>query len=178
MSDKEIMSRMQEHYSEVEKQRYEIVGLFLQGSQNYCLAYEDSDIDTKAIVLPKFNDFVMSRKPVSHTHVMDNDEHIDIKDIRVMFENIKKQNINFVEILFTKYKIINPKYQHLFQLMFTNKEIIARYNTYAALNCMAGMSMEKYKALEHPYPATLEKINKFGYDPKQLHHIIRITEFM
>lgn len=43
---------------------------------------------------------------------------------------------------------------------------------------MCGMAMEKYKALEHPYPATLDKIEKYGYDPKQLHHIIRMREFI
>jgi hypothetical protein len=43
---------------------------------------------------------------------------------------------------------------------------------------MAGMSMEKYVALEHPYPTIIDKIDKFGYDPKQLHHIIRINEFI
>jgi len=40
------------------------------------------------------------------------------------------------------------------------------------------MSMEKYKALEHPYPATMDKIEKFGFDPKQLHHIFRLNEFI
>jgi len=95
-----------------------------------------------------------------------------------MFECFKKQNINFVEILFTEYKIINPKYEKLIQKLFDNNEIIARYNNYASVNCISGTSMEKYKALEHPYPATIDKIEKFGYDPKQLHHIIRLNEFI
>jgi hypothetical protein len=38
--------------------------------------------------------------------------------------------------------------------------------------------MEKYKALEHPYPSLIDKIEKYGYDPKQLHHIIRLSEFI
>ena len=40
------------------------------------------------------------------------------------------------------------------------------------------MTLEKYKALEHPYPATMDKIEKYGYDTKQLHHIIRLNEFI
>ena len=172
------MNRLAENFKTVENMGYEVVGIFLQGSQNYELAYEDSDIDCKAIILPKFNDFVLNNKMVSTTHVLENDEHIDLKDIRLMFDCFKKQNINFVEILFTKYKIINPKYQELFQPMLDNNEIIAKYNNYAAVNCISGMSMEKYKALEHPYPATMDKIEKFGYDPKQLHHIIRLNEFI
>ncbi|MDV7399162.1 hypothetical protein RZS08_47570, partial [Arthrospira platensis SPKY1] len=126
----------------------------------------------------RFDDFILNKNPISTTHVLENNEHIDLKDLRLMFDCFKKQNINFVEILFTKYRIMNPKYEALFQPMFDNNELIARYNNYASINCMSGMAMEKYKALEHPYPATIDKINKYGYDPKQLHHIIRIREFI
>jgi hypothetical protein len=47
-----------------------------------------------------------------------------------------------------------------------------------ALRAMTGTSMEKFKALEHPYPGTMDKIEKYGYDPKQLHHILRINDFI
>ena len=173
-----IMNRLQENYNTVINMGYEIVGIFLQGSQNYELDYEDSDIDCKTIVLPKFNDFVLNKKPVSTTHILENDEHIDLKDIRLMFDCFKKQNVNFVEILFTKYKILNPKYELLFKPMLDNNEIIARYNNYASVNCIAGMSMEKYKALEHPYPSLIDKIGKYGYDGKQLSHQLRLLEFI
>jgi predicted nucleotidyltransferase len=173
-----IMSKLQEKYDIVKNMGYEIVGVFLQGSQNYELDYEDSDIDCKVITLPKFDDFVLNHQPTSTTHVLANDEHIDCKDIRLMFDCFKKQNINFVEILFTKYKIMNSKYSLLFQPLFDNNELIAHYNNYAAINCINGMCMEKYKALEHPYPTIINKIEKYGYDPKQLHHIIRLNEFI
>jgi len=142
------------------------------------MAYENSDVDSKAILLPKFNDFVLNKSPISTTLILDNNEHIDLKDIRLMFGCFKKQNINFVEILFTKYKVLNPKYKEMFEELEQNREAIARYNNYAAVNCIAGTSMEKYKALEHPYPSLLDKIEKYGYDPKQLHHIIRLREFI
>lgn len=176
--EERIMKRLQENYDLLVDMGYEVVGVFLYGSDNYNLSYEGSDIDCKAVVVPKFNDFVMGKKEVSTTHIWENDEHCEIKDIRKMLETIKKQNINFVEILFTKYKIMNPRYEALFQPMFDNNEAIAHYNNYASINCMVGMVMEKYKALEHPYPATLKDIEKFGYSPKQNHHVCRITEFM
>ena len=175
---RDINKRLEECYKIVEDKGFEIVGIFLQGSQNYELAYENSDIDTKAIALPKFNDFVLNKHPVSTTLILDNNEHIDLKDIRLMFDCFKKQNINFIEILFTKYKILNPKYRKLVMALFENNELIAHYNNYAAVNCIAGTSMEKYKALEHPYPSLIDKIEKYGYDPKQLHHIIRLNEFI
>lgn len=173
-----ILSRMREHLEPVISSGREWVGLFLQGSQNYNLDYEGSDIDTKVIVLPSFEDFVLMRKPVSNTHIMENNEHLDFKDIRLMFECIKKQNVNFVEILFTPYAILNEKYQDLFAPVLEAREEIARYNNYAGINCIMGMALEKQKALEHPYPGTIDKIERFGYDPKQLHHALRLREFM
>lgn len=129
-------------------------------------------------MLPSFSDFVLNAKPLSTTHIMENNEHVDFKDIRLMFDCIKKQNVNFVEILFTPYSIINPEYADLFQPVLDAREEIARYNNYAGMNCIMGMALEKQKAMEHPYPATMDKIEAFGYDPKQLHHALRLREFM
>lgn len=94
-----IMARIHQHLDAVRATGREWVGIFLQGSQNYELDYAGSDIDTKAILLPNFSDFVLCSKPISTTHIMENNEHVDFKDIRLMFECIKKQNVNFVEIL-------------------------------------------------------------------------------
>ena len=180
--DEKIMKRVKEHYDYLQQKGYEIVFLALQGSQNYGLDVYDkeymSDVDTKAVILPSFEDFVYNRRPESETIVLDNNEHIDVKDVRTMFENYKKQNINFVETLFTKYMIINPKYKDLVELLLANREEIAHLNYNQALKCMSGMSMEKLKALKHPYPATKDKIEKYGYDPKQLNHILRINDFI
>ena len=160
----------------------ELMCICLQGSQNYDLdIYSDeykSDIDTKAIIIPSLEDVVMNKKPISTTHVLPNNEHLDIKDIRLYFESFKKQNINFVEILFTKFYLVNPKYKDLWEILLHFREDIAHYNKNAALRCMAGMSMEKKKALCHPYPSIIDKIEKYGYDGKQLHHIIRMFNFI
>lgn len=120
----------------------------------------------------------MNKKPVSTTHVLSNNEHLDIKDIRLYFDNFKKQNINFIEILFSKFCIVNPQYKDLWDELVAGREDIAHFNTNQALRCMAGMSMEKKKALCHPYPSLIDKIEKYGYDGKQLHHIIRMADFI
>lgn len=180
--DERIMKRVKEHYEEACSLGKEVVAVFLQGSQNYRLdEYSDeymSDIDTKCIILPTLNDIVNGKSPYSSTHVCANNEHIDIKDIRVMFEMFKKQNNAYIELLFTKYYYINPKYEKLVMELKMLAESISRMHPNQALRCMAGTSAEKYKALEHPYPNTMDKINKFGYDPKQLHHILRLNDFM
>ena len=177
MNDK-IQKRITSDYSYVSGLGYTVLGVFLQDSQNYNLAYEGSDIDTKAIILPSFEDFCLNRKPVSTTLILPTNEHIDLKDIRLMHECFRKQNINFVEILFTKYRYLNPNFKALYLPMFIHAEDIAHYNNFAAVNCIAGMVFEKRKALCHPYEGLREKIEKYGYDNKQLHHILRCGEFL
>lgn len=172
------------HLEEFEKcyPNLEWFALVIQGSQNYGLdIYTEeykSDIDTKMLVIPSLEDIVYNKKPISTTYILPNNEHTDIKDIRLYFDNFKKQNINFVEILFSNYYIINPKYQDLWDELIKNRENIAHYNYNQTLRCIAGMSMEKKKALCHPYPTIKEKIDKYGYDGKQLHHIIRMNDFI
>lgn len=169
---------LHEHYEDAIKEGYEPLVLALQGSQNYDLAYECSDIDTKCLVMPKFKDIVFNRRPVSFTKVRENEEHIDIKDIRVYFEQFWKQNINFLEILFTPYIIINQNFSQYWKELTTLREDIAHFNMIGAVKTMTGMAMEKFKALEHPYPTIKWKIDKWGYDGKQLHHILRLEEFL
>lgn len=180
--DEFIMNRLNEHYNFAVNQGYEVVCLMLQGSQNYELdIYIDeykSDIDTKAIVLPRFEEFCKVNTPASTTLVLENNEHCDVKDIRVMFNTFEKQNINFLEILFTKYVIINPKYKELCDELFKMADDIAAINYNQSLNCITGMSKQKLCALKHPYPTIIDKINKYGYDPKQLHHILRMNDFI
>ena len=176
--DNKIFDRLKSDFDYVTSLGYKVLGVFLQGSQNYGLDYEGSDIDTKAIIIPSFEDFVLNRKPVSTTLILPSNEHIDLKDIRLMHECFRKQNINFIEILFTKYRCLNPDYAEIYKPMFDNRERIAHYNNYASVNCIAGMVYEKHKAMEHPYPTLKDKIEKYGYDNKQLHHILRCREFL
>lgn len=179
-SDEWIMERVHEHWLEAltlfPKDR--IVGIFLQGSQNYGLDYEGSDIDTKLIVVPTWEDICFNRKPVSTTHIRANDEHIDLKDIRLMFQTFRKQNLNFMEILFTKYRIINPMYEEYWAELVEYNEKVVMYDPCGAVKTMKGIAMEKYHAMEHRYPAKAEIIDAWGYDPKQLHHLFRISEFI
>ena len=94
------IKRVKEHYNEALEYFPEdkIVGIFLQGSQNYQLDTEFSDVDTKLIIVPTFTEIAMNKQPLSTTHVRENDEHIDFKDIRLYINTFRKQNINFLEI--------------------------------------------------------------------------------
>ena len=179
-SDEWIMARLTEHYEEA-KQYFDesrIVGIFIQGSQNYGLDYAGSDIDTKLIVVPTFEEIAFNKKPHSTTHVRANNEHIDFKDIRLYIETFRKQNLNFLEILFTPYKIVNPQYAEFWQKLVDARETIAHYDIHRAIKSMKGIALEKYHAMEHRYPSKVDIIDRFGYDSKQLHHLLRVEEYL
>ena len=89
-----------------------------------------------------------------------------------------EQNLNFLEILFTKYCIVNPMYKDEWDRLVKAREAIARYSPVQAIKSMKGIAMEKYHAMEHHYPARMAWIEKFSYDPKQLHHLIRVREYI
>lgn len=175
-----IMSRVAEHYEESKTMFPDdrIVGLFLQGSQNYDLDLPTSDVDTKLIVVPTFQNIALNSKPVSTTHVRANDEHIDLKDIRLYIQCFTKQNLNFLEILFTDYFILNPIYAEQWNRLVDAREAIAHMNPCRAVKSMKGVALEKYHAMEHPYPTKLDLIEKYGYDGKQVHHLIRVDDYL
>lgn len=174
------MDRVNDHYKEALNyfQKDEIVGIFLQGSQNYGLDYENSDVDTKLIVVPSFQDICLNRMPVSTTHVRANEEHTDWKDVRLYMGTFRKQNLNFLEILFTKFYIINPMYEEQWMRLVEHREEIAHMNPYRAVKSMKGIAMEKYHAMEHEYPSKLDLIKRKGYDGKQVHHLIRVEDYL
>lgn len=175
-----VMTRVWHHY--LESLHYfpedQIVGCFLQGSQNYGLSYEGSDVDTKLIVVPNLKDICLNKRPVSTTHVRANDEHTDWKDIRLYMETFRKQNLNFLEILFTPYAVINPMYEEQWKRLLDNRERIARMNEFRAVKSVKGIALEKFHAMKHKYPTKLDIIEKYGYDGKQVHHLLRVDDYL
>jgi hypothetical protein len=179
-SDEYIMKGVAEHLDEAKEyfNSNRIVGIFYQGSGNYGLDYEGSDIDTKLIIVPTFEQIAFNKQPVSTTHIRNNEEHIDFKDIRLYMQTFRKQNLNFLEILFTDFKYINEEYAPYWNVLIENREKIARYNLYQAVKSMKGIAMEKFHAMEHEYPSKLDVLAQYGYDPKQLHHLLRVEEYI
>lgn len=179
-SDEYIMNGIKRHYNKAVELYGEsrIVGVFCQGSPNYGLDYEGSDIDSKLIIVPSIDDIIFNRKPVSTTHILENEEHLDAKDIRLYIQTFRKQNLNFLEILFTEFKIVNPQYAKWWDVLVEHREEIARYNEFQAIKSMKGIAMEKYHAMKHPYPSKLAIIEDHGYDGKQVHHLIRVEDYI
>ena len=180
-SDKWIMERVFEHLQEAKTLVPEkhIVGIFYQGSGNYGLDYEGSDVDTKCIITPTFKEIALARKPMSTTHVRANDEHIDMKDIRLYVQTFRKQNLNFLEILYTPYfYCVEVDFYNQWRRLMNAREEITHYDPVRSVKSMMGIASEKYFAMEHHYPARMAWIDKYGYDPKQLHHLLRVSEYL
>lgn len=179
-NDQRIMTRLAEEANEALSAKptdwFVICG---QGSINYPgLSDEESDVDSKMLTIPSFRDIIFYKKPMNFVYKMrDNGEHVDMKSTTHYFNILKKQNINFVEILFTDYWISNQKYKEYWLEIRRRAEEIAHMNPVRTLKCIYGMSLEKAHALERPYPSKIHLIEEFGYDGKQLSHALRINEF-
>ena len=142
---RDIELALQEHKQAVIDAGYHparILGIFLYGSQNYNLATENSDVDTKAIIIPSIFELCDSKcKPFVKELSLPNNEKCVVMDIRHYVENLYKQNINYVEILFTKYKWINPTYAAKWELLIKNREAIARYDENKAIQSMGHQAL-------------------------------------
>lgn len=105
-----------------------IVGVFAYGSMNYGF-YEEgvSDVDTKAIVLPSFENLIGGHNLISKEYILENGEHCEVKDIRLYIQQLKKQSINFVETLFTRYFVLTSQWEDLWiQYFLNNSKLIAQ----------------------------------------------------
>lgn len=165
-----VMERVQKHYDRAIELFGEdaVLGVFLYGSWNYNTNTPDSDVDTKCILVPNLYSLAIKPYEVKHLHIYAGEEKdfevCECMSIMHMTENWKKQNINFVEILFTDYCIINPLYKHIWAevMMEDWKERIARYDLRKAIYSMAHQA--------------IHTIHQNDKDPKKIMNGWRILE--
>ena len=91
-----------------------------------------------------------------------------------MFNCFRKQNLNYVEILFSDQVIISGRFYKETVILLSHALDIAHYNETAAVNCMMGIIYRYYKHLFIPFESRPELYKKFGYDPKALYHMYRV----
>lgn len=179
--DKEIIeSRLREHLLEAMREN-DISDWFViasNGSMNYNLDTPDSDIDSKLLTIPSLKQLINDDRNNYLHEMSDNGEHVEVKDIAIYMKTILKQNINFVETLFAKGVIVNPKYQDEWDKLVRYREKIARYDEEHAIKCMVGMMEQKRKDMVTPTPGRMESFNKIGYDAKSFYHLFRLFKFL
>lgn len=172
MKEREIMLKVEKMLADM---GYHVVYVGLYGSNNYSMTHAGSDYDYKALVVPKLDDIIFNRKPVSTTIPHEWNGQVDVKDVRLMIDQWKKGASNFMELLFTEwYDIPDPLFKSYFEELRARREEIAYANPKSTLKAMYGMMMEKFHALDHPYPCQAEEIEGFGYASKQACHLVRI----
>ena len=164
MSKTDIFKTLSHYKDVLEEQGYTVLYIGLYGSQNYNLDDEQSDIDCKAIILPTLHDIIF-RKTTSKVIECENGS-IDVKDLITFYNVIKKGNFSYIEVIDTEYSIGDKYLKDLFKQIRPN------------LKSFLGAMYEKRKALTHEYPSKHEEFEKWEFDPKQYHHIIRLSHIL
>lgn len=149
---------------------------FLYGSQNYGLDTEESDVDTKVIVIPSFKELI-DKKSISKSNASENGLH-DIKDIKTMFEQFIKANPAYIEILATDYYNVNPLYKEEFNLLMNNGYEIVNRDLKRLVCATYGTALNKIGYLINNLGTNKEAIRKYGYDGKNPSHVLRLNEFI
>lgn len=176
----EIMKRLDEHIESAQEfigDRY-IFGAFVFGSQNYDLDDEQSDLDSKLLVLPSFKDVASLATPLSMTHERANGDHIDIRDVRLFIDNFKNQSHNSLEALFTPFFSLKEEYIVQWNALLRKREEIARINPYKAVKAMQGMAHRNMRLLTSELEHGQDMFKIKGYNPKMLHHILKSEYFL
>lgn len=168
----EVMERLHSHLREVSQEfsGSRVLGIFCIGSQNYGLSTEKSDLDSRLIILPDIKDIIFGKR-ISCVRKLQNGDTIDVKDVRLALPNLKKQNINSLEILFTNYAIVNPLYAHEWNKLLEAREAITRYDENAAMHSIWGQYWENKQVY-------IELQSELGYNSKKLCNMIKNKWFM
>lgn len=171
MSKEWVLNQLQEHLKEYQSNfKQDWIGIFLFGSQNYGLDDEYSDVDSRILV-----NYHSSLFYKTMDFMRPNGEHVELIDSKDFFLNLRRMDIQALEILFTEYKIINPKYKKLWEQLECHKEIFAHLNEALWVVQMRGQLMlnkERFILQETADPLA----TKIGYAPKGAYHMARQVE--
>lgn len=141
-----IIEKVRVHHEYVKEKGHYPVYTALYGSQNYNLDDEHSDIDTETIVLPSWLELFKGTGRISQTHYRE-DDHVNIKDLALMSHMWSKQSLASLELLFTEYYYVEPRYAEAFRLLREGAEIIAQGNSKKLLAGLLGMATNSQKRL-------------------------------
>jgi len=138
----------------------EVYAIMLKGSQNYGLDDDESDIDANLIFYPSLQDL---RSGKTYKMKFETGE-VTCHNLYSFAEIVAKGNPQWIEVCHTKYKI--GKSLDMFKHYVVNP------------SALKGMVMEKVNSFSKLYPSRRKYVEQFGYDPKQLHHIVRLYDLL
>lgn len=140
--EQKIQDALTIHHYAVAKD-YDTIMTVLVGSQNYGLDTEKSDFDTFTFVLPNLHDIATLRDPVSTTRE-DVLGHINIKDIRLALNLLKKTSPNSVECFASPNRIIDAGYYDSIMQLLSNPYNL-RCDTRHMMMAIGGMAHQLSK---------------------------------
>lgn len=151
---------------------YRVDGIFLQGSQNYGTDHEGSDVDSKMAITPTYEGLLRGMK-FNYDFELPGHEFCSVKPTTDFIVLFQKGNINNLEILTTPYAIVNTRcWEH----MRENVELIVEDAVDSMFNAAFGMMNQKRKGLLDYTEGTKDYFDKYGFDNKNLIHILRLCD--
>lgn len=155
----EIIPTLRKYKEHAEAQGLIVYAIGLKGSQNYNLSDEDSDIDANLVFIPTLGQ-IRSGKTYKYTFP---EGEVTCHNIYSFAEIVAKGNPQWIEVCHSDYQI-------------GSFELFKHYKLNPS--ALKGMMMEKVYAFSKLYPSRAKFVEEFGYDPKQLHHIIRLYDLL
>lgn len=151
-----------------------IISIYLQGSQNYDLDDEYSDIDAIAICLPTLDDLITKSNKESNVYIMNDNSHVEVKDIRLLQTLLYKQHPKYLELMETKYALYVTAEGKIL------KNVIDKYKneyldtSFQLVRAMIHMFNNKLDLSYKERPGNKNEFQKFKLDVKSLSHFYRI----
>ncbi len=143
-----IMEHVKAHHNKIASLLGgEVVMTSLIGSQNYELDTENSDYDTFSLVLPSFEDLAFAKDPAAGEYDV-GDGKCMYKDIRIALNLLKKPSPNSLEIFFSDYVYINPRYEEIIDNYIKyppHAQYVMHCNYQHMIDACTGMSVQLSK---------------------------------
>ena len=154
----DILETLTAYWEHAESLGLNVFYIGLKGSQNYNLDDDESDIDANLVFIPTL---AQLRNPKPVKFQLSKGE-VTCHDIYSFADIVSKGNPQWIEVCHTKY------------YLGTQLDYFKTFKINPS--ALKGMVMEKVTAFSKLYPSREKYVKEFGYDPKQLHHIIRLYD--
>ena len=125
----------------------QVIAIALFGSQNYGISHEDSDIDTKTILLPSRADVINGNHISVSEKVYPNGIN-QFKDFRDVLNNIMiKGGIGSLECFYTPFFIYDPANAHYWYYFSDLKNVMTDKAHDRILHCARGIAKAYYEKI-------------------------------
>ena len=129
---KKITTALLNHYNFLLDKGYEVVAIFPFGSMNYLCDDENSDVDIYAIIVPEANYYIWGHV-IGKTYsgiikAPDGRSEIKLVPVQDFTKKLLNMDLQTLEVLFSKWNIITPKYYVSLNKILNKKYDFARYD--------------------------------------------------